>query len=318
MKVKHLLHCHLLLSAANLGATPALNALLKGAAPATLVAEDAAGWLCSQFGLSHVQESAIAALGDGLDAHAGHWLHADPVYVHLLRDRILLTDEPFADLTPAEAGALIDSLNLHFAADGLQFFAPQPNRWYLKLQSPADIATVSRSRATGGDVHQYLPQGPAAMVWHQRLNEIQMLLYTHPVNVAREERGAVPVNSVWLAGGGTLPQKLRSPFDGIWAGNALVSGLALVSGCAIEPQPASAGAWLAEASAGAHLIVLDDAADWAQDWLMPLRQALNAGKVGRLTLHLAYPQAVRSITISPADRWKFWRRSPLLGQEVHG
>ena len=30
------------------------------------------------------------------------------------------------------------------------------------------------------------------------MNELQMLLYTHPVNVAREDRGLPPINVIWL------------------------------------------------------------------------------------------------------------------------
>jgi hypothetical protein len=37
-------------------------------------------------------------------------------------------------------------------------------------------------------------------------NEMQMLLYTHPVNDARSARGVLPVNSFWLSGTGALPQ----------------------------------------------------------------------------------------------------------------
>jgi len=42
------------------------------------------------------------------------------------------------------------------------------------------------------------PKGVEALHWHQLFNEIQMLLFSHPVNEAREVRGELPVNSVWL------------------------------------------------------------------------------------------------------------------------
>jgi hypothetical protein len=35
-----------------------------------------------------------------------------------------------------------------------------------------------------------------------------MLLHTHPINDAREARGALPVNSFWLSGTGVLPPAL--------------------------------------------------------------------------------------------------------------
>jgi hypothetical protein len=36
-------------------------------------------------------------------------------------------------------------------------------------------------------------------------NEMQMLLYTHPLNDVREARRELPVNSFWLSGTGALP-----------------------------------------------------------------------------------------------------------------
>ena len=36
-------------------------------------------------------------------------------------------------------------------------------------------------------------------------SEVQMLLYTHPINAARESRGELAVNSFWLSGTGCTP-----------------------------------------------------------------------------------------------------------------
>jgi hypothetical protein len=40
-----------------------------------------------------------------------------------------------------------------------------------------------------------------------------MLLYTHPLNAEREERGALPLNSFWLSGCG--PRQVPSPVPGL-------------------------------------------------------------------------------------------------------
>ena len=37
-----------------------------------------------------------------------------------------------------------------------------------------------------------------------------MLLYTHPVNDAREARGLSPVNAFWVSGTGVLPPEVRN------------------------------------------------------------------------------------------------------------
>jgi hypothetical protein len=51
----------------------------------------------------------------------------------------------------------------------------------------------------------WIPSSAQASRLRRLQNEMQMLLYTHPVNDARLQRGAVPINSFWLSGTGALP-----------------------------------------------------------------------------------------------------------------
>jgi hypothetical protein len=43
------------------------------------------------------------------------------------------------------------------------------------------------------------------------VSEMQMLLYTHPINEARERRGALAVNAIWFSGTGALPESYPAP-----------------------------------------------------------------------------------------------------------
>ena len=74
----------------------------------------------------------------------------------------------------------------------------------------------------GADVDPNLP----ARGWHPLLTEIQMALYDHPVNTAREARGAPVVNSVWFWGGGALPKEPRARWHSVSADDAVALGLA--------------------------------------------------------------------------------------------
>jgi len=327
MKVKHLLHCHLQLPLGQLRvlaadkSMPALKKLLAWSLSPVVTADGVEGWLCRQFGVARQHDwptAPLAALGDGLDGGTGYWLHADPVYVHLLRDRIVLTDDTFADLTTAEAEAMTGTLNQYFSADELEFSAPRQNHWYLRLMDVANINTCSRENASGADIQQHLPSGPDSLRWRQRLNEAQMLLHEHPVNQAREQLGALPVNSLWLWGGGVLPQGLSSPFVEVSTDDALLMGLAKAAGCPASPQPASAGEWLAQSHLpGAHLIKLDVANNLENDWFKPLATALQNKQLESLTLHLAAPGQVQSFPILRTQCWKFWRRASPLILDTH-
>lgn len=48
------------------------------------------------------------------------------------------------------------------------------------------------------DMLKYLPNGSDLKRWQKLLTELQMLLHAHPVNTARVQRGARPINSSWL------------------------------------------------------------------------------------------------------------------------
>jgi hypothetical protein len=331
MKVKPLLQCHLLvtgLSPPMAAAAPrlrALESLLAFSGRRENAETDAEAWLCQTFGVARQHDwpvAPFAALGDGLAPSDEYWLRADPVHFHLLRDCLVVADAFY--LRTDEAEALIASLNQHFAADGLQFFAPRADRWYLRLARQPALQTYPLAEVVGQDAKRLLPQGADAMLWHGRLNEAQMLLHDHPVNLAREQRGELPINSIWPWGGGALLKPAPSMFAAVWAEDALTLGLAQTSGGA-HGLPCSAAEWLQQSPAhGAHLIVLSDlakpvlrahAADWCealqtmeQRWFAPVLEALKRGSVASIHLHLAVPRQVRSFAAERSDLWKFWRR----------
>ena len=166
------------------------------------------------------------------------------------------------------------------------------------------------------------------MRWRSLINEVQMLLFEQPVNVARELRGEAPINSVWPWGGGALPAESNRPFDQVWANDALASGLAMASKAPNQALPAHADAWLAQAQSGSHLLVLDSLRpascygtphEWRdrlalleQHWFVPLEQALRNGEI-ELTLHVPTPSGSLSFTVTRSRLWKLWRRQrPLI------
>lgn len=338
------MHCHLLIPA--LFPPPALtreNDPLHGAGAPTLQtllargcclesgAHDMESWLCEIFGVARQQDYPIApfsAMADGLETGNGYWLRADPVHLAVERDQLILTESSTFALSQAESSHLIDTLNRHFSADGLHFYAPHPLRWYLRLEHPPAITTRNINQVAGHNIHSHLPRGPEELRWRALINEVQMLLFEHPVNVARESRGEAPINSVWPWGGGTLPLDSGRPFDQVWANDALASGLAMASKVPHQALPAHADNWLNMAQTGTHLLVLDSLRPAAcygtphawqerleqleQQWFAPLEQALRKGAT-ELTLHAPTPYGTLSFTVSRSSLWKLWHRQrPLI------
>lgn len=303
---------------------PALQRLLRHARSQAGLVGDESAWCCSLFGVAQQQDwplAPFACAADGLEADQAYWLCAAPVHLLLMRDSFSVTDAAADSLDLAQAQQLTQALNAHFAADGLRFFAPQSDRWYLRLAHPPALRTTSLAEALGRDVQKSLPQGADALQWNARLNEMQMLLHGHALNHEREQCGLLPVNSVWLWGGGVRRAAAPQPLQA-WAHDAGLRGLALAHGGSAARLPDSAAAWLPQVQGGRHVLMLERARQEEShaalqrleaDWLAPLLQALRDGGVHSLTLHLAHAGQVRAFHLRRGDLRKFWRRARPLG-----
>jgi hypothetical protein len=180
---------------------PALQKLLGRGHGEVLVPAPLENLLCELFDIPSQGDAPIAPISAAFDGlAAGCWLRADPVHLRLQRDQMLAL--PIMEISAGEAGQMCASLNGHFAGQGMEFIAPHPQRWYVHLDALPRIRTTPFSQVIGGDVRRVLPTGEEAARWHQLFNEIQMLLFAHPLNEAREARGELPINSVWFWGGG--------------------------------------------------------------------------------------------------------------------
>ena len=166
--------------------------------------------------------------GEGEDPGGAYWLRADPVHLRVHRDQLILLPPRHFRLTEAEsasAGAMPSTAILRRTVSLFQ--APHPQRWYLRTLRLPGSANRYLEQPIGRDVNRLLPAGEDRMRWHRIIQRSADAAPCHPVNEAREERGALPINSLWFWGGGTLP-----PASG--ASMAVASGdLPLIAG----PRP---------------------------------------------------------------------------------
>ena len=165
--------------------------------------------LLEQFGWqggadSDVPVAALERLGLGLDCE-GFWFRADPVNLQEDQNYLMMSYPSMLDLDRQEAEALVDSINQHFTEDGWSLYVDESQRWYLKLNKDPGIQTTAAWRAVGKDIFGLMPTGENSRQWHAWLMELQMLLHSHPVNLARTERGLAAVSGIWVWGGGVLP-----------------------------------------------------------------------------------------------------------------
>ena len=186
---------------------PALETLLARGARTTCAAEGLEAALCGELGIARQSDYPLAPItleDDGGAAGTDYWLRADPVHLRVMRDRIVLADSGVLEISRQESEALAQSVAKHFGAA----FSPvplRPERWYVRFGATPRLLTTPVSNAVGRDISPLLPQGEEAGAFRTLLNELQMLLFEHPVNQAREARGELPINSLWLWGGGRKP-----------------------------------------------------------------------------------------------------------------
>jgi hypothetical protein len=190
--------------------------------------------------------AARAARADGVDPGPAPIARLTPVHWHVGRDQVLLTDPAELELGDDESRAFLDALRTLFDGEGLALHFGAALRWYASGEVLDGLAAGSLDRAIGRAVDPWLPTGTAARRIRRLQAEAQMLLYTHPLNTAREARGARPVNSFWIDGCGRAPPEaddaarvddtLRGPaLRGDWAAwraawQALIAGPAREAG----------------------------------------------------------------------------------------
>jgi len=303
---------------------PALERLLGKGRSEILEPASLEHILCELFGIPSQGNAPIAPISAAFDGlAAGCWLRADPVNLNLQRDQLLLAG---VQVGSEEAAALCASLNVHFAGQGMEFFAPHPQRWYVRLNALPRISTAPLSQVVGGDVRRVLPTGEDAARWHQLFNEIQMLLFAHPLNEVREARGESPINSVWFWGGGNSLPSLNNKYDYVSSDEILVEMFADAAGIPFAALPkqwnfGGEGKQLLVWTGLRSAIQRGDLAGWRvalqefeSGYARPIWQALRSGKITQLQLDIVGVDSIRRVRLTRADVWAFWRRAKRLAE----
>jgi len=275
------------------------------------------------FGLAPGGEMPVAALtwlADTGQSPAGWIMRADPVHLRADQSCLRLFDSHCFDISRAEADALVAACNDFYREQGWSLSAPRPQRWYLSLPEPPVLQTQPPARIAGQDIDPCLPRGAEAGDWHALLNEVQMLLHGHPVNLERERRGEPVINSIWPWGGGALTERLESRVMRVLANEPLAMGLARHAALPLAGLPATAGELL-DALTGGDTLLVDDRLEWPErygeveswldalqaleaGWFAPLLQVLLTGTLASLEIH---PCNGHSYHVTRASLRRFWK-----------
>ena len=155
-----------------------------------------------------------AQSGDSASS-AQAWAWVTPCHWAMGREHATLTEPAALGLTEADSRALMAAMQVYFLEDGITLHYAAPQRWLAAGELFRGLPTASMDRALGRSVDPWLPasthtgSSAAGKKLRRLQNEMQMLMYTHPLNEARSAQRQLPVNSIWFSGTGDLPADFK-------------------------------------------------------------------------------------------------------------
>lgn len=215
------------------------------------------------------------------DAAQG-WAWITPCHWAMGREHATLSDPAALALTGEESRALLAAMQPYFETDGIALHYAAPGRWLAEGEVFRRLPTASLDRVLGRNVDPWLPPAANARDLRRLQNEMQMLLYTHPLNDARAARRQLPVNSIWISGSGALPDVALPALPDISVPRSL-----------------------------AEAVFADDWAAYAQAWAV-----LDAGALARLLARQQAGEAVRLTLCGERSAQTFETRRPSLRARI--
>lgn len=146
----------------------------------------------------------VRQAGGAEDGAGWAWIH--PAHWRVGADHIAMAHPQELQLDAEDAQALLATMQPWFAEDGITLAYDGPLRWLARGDIFRTLPTASLDRVVGRNIDRWLPQGEAGRMVRRLQQEMQMLLYTLPLNDARQRGGLLPVNSFWVSGTGALPE----------------------------------------------------------------------------------------------------------------
>ena len=134
------------------------------------------------------------------------WAFITPCHWQAGAKQAAMSTAELPDFTALESQTLLKAMQPYFEEDGITLYYQQPSRWLACGEIFRGLATASLDRVAGRSVANWLPSASSALPLQRLQSEMQMLLYSHPVNDAREARDVPTVNSFWISGTGDLTQ----------------------------------------------------------------------------------------------------------------
>jgi hypothetical protein len=133
------------------------------------------------------------------------WAWITPCHLRVGTDHVRMAHPRELQLDGDDSRALLAAMAPYFGGDGITLEYQGPLRWLASGEIFRSLPAASLDRVAGRVIDAWMPRGDAGRPLRRLQQEMQMLLYTLPLNEARQRGGLLPVNSFWVSGSGALP-----------------------------------------------------------------------------------------------------------------
>ena len=174
--------------------------------------------------------------GQGMNTDS--WIAAaDPIFLQARMRDIVVHNIPVMDVTANELKTLFDFLQEHLGKDNELVFEVVGNSGYIKSKKSMQTPKLSANHFNGSVLPKYRIEDEMDNALQQLQTEIQMLLHEHEINVHRENLGKMPINSLWIWGGGIQNRRVQFDLPTLYAKDELFTGLWDFSKASVRPWP---------------------------------------------------------------------------------
>ena len=279
--------------------SPLLERLLARADDSTAVSD----WRADAFRVMAPDAQSVPAVGAAAlfaarGAVAWEWVFlATPVHYLAEMSNVRLAADGLLALRPTEAENLADDFNRVWHDAGVRFIAGKSGELCCVFDRPLRATTHDPGEMLDRHIDTYLPVGEDAPRLRRLMSEIEMWLFDHGVNRGRLADSRVPVNGLWLWGGGPTLDSMP-PLQG-WAAGGADPFFKLFGTGAGEGRAANPAVIVVAESPGAE--------GWREiesRWLEPALEQLRSRRLARFDLSAG----ARCYRVSARWTRRFWRR----------
>jgi hypothetical protein len=156
------------------------------------------------------------------------------------REQLFLHVPPAAEIDVAAFAGMLQDLETSLLQERALRFAAHGAHGYLLGEDAVPVASLPPTSIDRSRPGAFLPEfgAPGGRDFYALNSEIEMSLFAHPHNLAREQRGQRPLNALWLWGGGTAACNAPRRLPVIFSDDPLLQGFAA---CCESPATAWPG-----------------------------------------------------------------------------